>query len=140
MYLWSYGTDTTHTRTGFITQQVEGLIYCRVRNSVWLGYKLKRPSPSSPPFVETRFLSIGPGCPETPYVDQTGLELTEICLPVSLVLKLKVCTTKSSLGVRHFYPDLNLRHTVATHRDLSHVESYMQAFLHRHSDNIPGLP
>lgn len=43
---------------------------------------------------ETGFLFRSPGCPRTYSVDQAGLELTEISLPVFLMPGLKVFTTK----------------------------------------------
>jgi hypothetical protein len=39
-----------------------------------------------------------PGCPGTHFVDQAGLELTEIRLPVSQILGLKLCTTNAWLS------------------------------------------
>lgn len=41
-----------------------------------------------------------PGCLETRSIDQTGLELTEVCLPLpppTLVLGLKACATTAQL-------------------------------------------
>jgi hypothetical protein len=49
-------------------------------------------------FVHTGFLC-GAGCPATQFVDQAGLEPTEICLPLpSGVLGLKECNTTTQLS------------------------------------------
>jgi hypothetical protein len=45
--------------------------------------KKKPPPPYPTPHpLETGFLLCSLGCPGTSYVDQPGLELTEICLPL----------------------------------------------------------
>jgi hypothetical protein len=43
-------------------------------------------------FIKTGFLC-SPGCPETHFVDQAGLELRNLPASASQVLGLKVCTT-----------------------------------------------